>query len=45
MNCEEDDDWLGGKFRKLIHNNIIHNELYFSCYNAFMVSLSVIQNA
>ena len=39
MNCEDNDDWLGGKFRKLIHNNIILNELYLSCYNVFMVSV------
>ena len=43
MNCEDDEDWLGRKFRKLIHNNIIHNELCFSCHNVFMVS--VIQSA
>ena len=40
MNCEDDDDWLGGKFKKLIHNNIIHNGLYLSCYNVFMVSMT-----
>ena len=39
MNCDGDDDWLGGKFRKLIHNNIIRNELYLSCYKIFMVSM------
>ena len=39
MNCEDDDDWLGGKFRKPIHNNTIHNELYLSCYSVFMVSM------
>ena len=22
MNCEDDDDWLGGKFKKLIHNDL-----------------------
>ena len=38
MNCEDDDDWPGGKFKKLIHNNIIHKKLYLSCYNVFMVS-------
>ena len=43
MNCEDDDDWLRGKLMKLIHNNIIHNELYLSCYYEFMVS--VIQSA
>ena len=43
MNCEDHDDWLGGKFRKLVYNNIIHNKLYFSCYNVFMAS--VIQSA
>ena len=25
MNCEDDDDCLGGKYRKLIHNIITHN--------------------
>ena len=25
MNCEDDNDCLGGKFRKLIHNIITHN--------------------
>ena len=39
MNCENDDDWLREKFRKCIHNNITHNELYLSCYNVLMVSL------
>ena len=39
MNCEDGDDWLGGKFKKLIQCNIIHNELYLSCYNVFIVSM------
>ena len=39
MNCEDADDWVGGKFKKLIHNNIIHNELHLSCYNVFMISM------
>ena len=33
MNCEDDDDWLREKFRKLVHNNISHNGLYSYCYN------------
>ena len=41
MNCEDDDDWLGGEFKKLIHNNIIHNEVYVSCYNVFMSSMMI----
>ena len=39
MNWENGDGWLGRKFKKLIHNIIFHNELYFSCYNVFMVSM------
>ena len=37
MRCK-DHDWLGEKFRKLIHYNITHNELYLSCCNELMVS-------
>ena len=39
MNCKDDDDWLGGKFRKLIHNNINHNRLFLSCYKVLMLLL------